>query len=283
MDRRNFVRSLPLAAGVTLAVAQGVEGSAPAGRDKGSPKRTINPLGVQLYTVRDPMAQNVEGTLATIAEIGYQEVEFAGLHQTSAGEMRAILDRVGLRAVSSHQSLQDIRTAWPSVLDDAALMGQTHIVCPSIPASLRTLGGYRQVAGDFNRAGEAARARGIQFGYHNHDFEFEPMGREVPYDLLLERCDPELVAMQMDIFWLVDAGADPLAYFEAHPGRFQTVHVKDRTESGEMVAVGQGVIDFAAILGQTRQAGIQHVFVEHDQPGDPLGNIRTSFEHLAGL
>jgi sugar phosphate isomerase/epimerase len=140
------------------------------------------------------------------------------------------------------------------------------------------------VADDFNAAGEAAQAMGLGFGYHNHAWEFESLSDgTTPYDLLLERCDPSLVSMQMDIFWAVHAGADPLQYFGAYPGRFTSVHVKDRTADGEMVAVGTGVIDFETIMARADQAGIEHYFVEHDNPVDPLEDVRISFATLHGI
>jgi sugar phosphate isomerase/epimerase len=123
----------------------------------------------------------------------------------------------------------------------------------------------------------------MQFGYHNHDFEFQPIDGIVPYDLLLERCDPALVIMEMDIFWAVNGGKDPLAYFTAHAGRFHLIHAKDRTAAGEMVNVGSGVIDFRAILARSQQAGIRYVFVEHDRPASPLDDVRASYTYLRGL
>ena len=141
------------------------------------------------------------------------------------------------------------------------------------------------MADEFNVAAEAAKAMGLGFGYHNHAWEFEPLpDGTTPFDLLLERCDPDLVKIEMDLFWTVHGGADPLQYFGAYPGRFTCVHVKDRTADGQMVAVGEGVMDYTTILGRAEQAGIEHYFVEHDDPGDdPLGNVQISFETLHGI
>jgi sugar phosphate isomerase/epimerase len=280
LGRRDFLRVLPAAAAGAWALAGEVN---PALAARAPARRALGRVGLQLYTVRAPMSEDVESTLAAVANIGYQEVEFAGLHGRSPQDMRRLLDDLGLRAASSHQSLADIRGDWQGVLEAAVTLGQTEIVCPSIPPDERSLDGYRRVADDFNRAGEVARSVGIRFAYHNHDFEFVPVDGIVPYDLLLELCDPKWVSMQMDLFWTVHAGKEPLAYFETHPGRFSSVHVKDRTPDGQMVDVGAGVIDFAAIFAQSERAGIRHYFVEHDRPRDPLASARASYEHLSAL
>lgn len=278
LDRRGFLGVLPAAA-VSLAGLR-AKGSSAASATIPGP---LDAIGVQLYTVRRLMAQDVEGTLATLAAIGYREVELWRLHGRTPSEMRALLDGQGLRAVSSHDSLDVIRGAWSRRLDEAAELGQSYLVCPSIPGDERTLDGYRRIADDFNAAGEAARGLGMRFGYHNHDHEFAAMDGVVPYDLLLDRCDPDLVDMQADLFWMVNAGVSPLDYFDAHPGRFSSVHVKDRTAGGDMVDVGQGVIDFATIFARSEQAGIRHAFVEHDSPADPMDSVRVGFDYLKGL
>lgn len=316
LDRRSFLGTLPglaaaWAAGVhptPIAAASGrgydarhaaVLPPGPVATHAGGRSATLGPsaahaagplgtrahaIGVQLYTLRTLMADDLEGTLAAVADIGYEEVELAGLWRRSPAEFRALLDGVGLRAASSHHGLPDLRERWPETLAGANALGQAWVVCPSIGDDERTAEGLRRVADDFNRAGEAAREAGLRFGYHNHDWEFRPLADgTVPYDLLLERCDPALVSMQLDLFWIVHGGRDPHAYFAAHPGRFTSVHVKDRTSAGEMVAVGRGVIDFASIVAAAGRAGIEHWFVEHDRPADPIEDVRTSFGTLRAL
>jgi sugar phosphate isomerase/epimerase len=139
------------------------------------------------------------------------------------------------------------------------------------------------VAEVLNGFGEACAAQGIRLAYHNHDFEFAPIGGVVPYDVLLERCDADLVKFEMDLFWAAKAGADTPAYFRAWPGRFPMCHVKDMTAAGEMVAVGDGRIDFAALFDAGATGGLEHYFVEHDNPEDPLASIRRSFESVEGI
>jgi len=287
LSRKDFLAALPLgvvAAGFMLrGGAVGGVGGLGAVKGLGSAAR-VHPIGVQLYTLRSVMGENLEGTLEALAEIGYTEVEFAGLWGRTPTEMRGVLDGFGLRAASSHHSLNEVRGDWNATLEAAATLGQDWVVVPSINGDERTLDGLLAVADDFNAAGEAARAMGLGFGYHNHSWEFEPLpDGAIPYDLLLERCDAQLVKMQMDLYWAIHAGADPVQYFGAYPGRFTTVHVKGRTADGGMVAVGQGVIDWASIFARAEQAGIQHYFVEHDQPDDALESVRLSYDALSRL
>lgn len=286
VDRRTFIQhgiaaglgAVGLSASVLATTKRGWAAELPA-------RAPYAPLGIQLYTLRSLLSDDVPGTLEQVARIGYDEVEFAGLHGLSVGEMRAILDGVGLRAASSHVGLDVIRQGWPRALDEAQTLGQSWIVCPSLPGRERTPDGYRRIADDFNRAGEAAQAEGLGFAFHNHAAEFEPLerGGERGYDILIEQCDPELVRMQLDVFWAVHAGEDPIAWFRAHPGRFTSIHAKDRTADGRMVAVGRGAIDFGEVLAEGTAAGVEHVFVEHDRPEDPLEVARTSHRTLSAL
>jgi sugar phosphate isomerase/epimerase len=240
-------------------------------------------IGIQLYTVRKLMARDAAATLEKLATIGYKEVEFAGLYGKSARDMRGLLDRNRLAAPSSHIGTAEMRGDWERTLADALTLGQSYITCAWIDDVDRTPDGYRKIAELFNRSGEAARKAGLQLCYHNHDFEFERMGDTVPYDLLLRDCDPDLVKMEMDIFWLVKGGRDPIEYFKWYPGRFPLVHVKDMDATGKMVNVGKGVIGFPGIFAHAAQAGIEHCFVEHDEPKDPLATARASYEYLHSL
>jgi sugar phosphate isomerase/epimerase len=158
-------------------------------------------------------------------------------------------------------------------------------VCPNIANEKAGLDGYREAADVLNRAGEIARKSGITIGYHNHGTELAPIGGVRPYDVILDRTDPSLVAMEMDIYWLVTGGGDPLAYFARYPGRFRMVHVKDMdgTPKHRMTDVGKGVIDWKQIFAQSRQAGIEHYFVEHDEATDPFASIAVSYEYLKSL
>lgn len=239
--------------------------------------------GIQLYSVREPLKADFEGTLARLAEIGYQEVELAGLHGRTPVEVRTILNRVGLRAPAGHVSLEAVRDRLDQTLDEARILGHEFIVVAWIDQSLRTAEGLREAATLFSRVGEGASQAGLRFAYHNHDFEFHPVGDILPYDFLLGQTDPTLVLMELDLFWIRKGGRDPLDYFARWPGRFPLVHIKDMTADGHMVNVGEGVIDWRTILSRRREAGIRHFFAEHDEPGDALAFARVSYDYLRRL
>jgi sugar phosphate isomerase/epimerase len=276
LTRREF-----LVAGSAVLATTGVASGA---RPPIARHTSLERVGVQLYTVRREMQQSVERTLERVARIGYKEVEFAGYFGKSPSDIRALLDANGLSAPSSHGAdLNTVRTRFAQALEDARIVGHRYLVCASLPQSERTADGFKRVATELNRAGEQARAAGITLAYHNHDFEFSPLGDTIGYDILLAECDARLVQMQMDLFWIHKGGRDPLAYFAKHPGRFYSVHVKDMDASGAMVDVGAGRLPFAKYFAQAGQAGIRHYFVEHDNPSDPIASIRASYEHLARL
>jgi sugar phosphate isomerase/epimerase len=233
------------------------------------------------------MQQDVEGTLRALAGIGYKELEFAGYYGRQPAALRATLDGLGLRAPSTHVPLAMLRSSLPAVLDAANALGHEWVVCPYLDAPDRTADNYKRLGAEFTTIGRACQARGVRFAYHNHDFEFADVGGgRTGYDLLLAESDPAAVQFELDLFWAVKAGRDPIALFAAHPGRFALCHVKDMREprgAQEMVAVGEGGIDFARIFAAGRTAGLRHYFVEHDNPSDPMASVRTSYGALSRL
>ena len=245
--------------------------------------RRVDQVGLQLYTLRNEMGQDFEGALARVAEIGYREMEFAGYFGRSANEVRQALDSNGLNSPAVHVQLGAVRENLQAEIEFASTVGQQYLVAPSVPGNERSADDYRSHADTLNRAGEECRRAGLKMAYHNHDFEFEPTSGRIPYDILLEETDPELVAMELDLFWIVHAGHDPLEYIAAHPGRFSMLHVKDRDAAGAMVDVGSGMIDFAAIFANADSAGFRHYFVEHDNPGDGFSSVTNSFRAVRGL
>lgn len=293
MDRREALRRLGvLAAGVPWIGAVGAPPS--VGRVRSTdlspaperPERAdrLGPLGVQLYTLRTEMERDVAGTLARVAEIGYAEVEFAGYFGHSPSEVRGFLEAAGLRAPAAHVGPDRLGEAWPRTLETASAIGHDHLVVPGVPEPWRaSLDAWRRTAERFDRAAEEARRAGIGLAYHNHAVEFREMEGRVPMDVFLEATDPELVKMELDLFWIVHGGGDPVAFIERWPGRIPLVHVKDRTADGEMVDVGAGAIDWAGIFRHRERAGIAHYFVEHDRPDDPFGSVTASHRYLSGL
>ena len=275
MERREFVQTM---AGAGLAIAC-------TGRSRAPRAARLDKVGIQLYTVRDQMKADFEGTLAHIAEIGYKEVEFAGYFDHSAADVKAILTRHGLAAPSTHVAFENDEK-WKAALDTAKTIGHEYIVMPWIPQERRkTLDDWKNFAQVFNHAAQMAHDAGIQFAYHNHDFEFPKMDGQVPYDVLLQNTDPKLVQLEIDLYWITKAGQDPLAYFSRWPGRVPLVHVKDSAGPPEhkMVDVGQGKIEWKRIFAKREQAGIKHFFVEHDQPPRPFDDIAASYKYLSQL
>lgn len=281
-DRREFVRVVAaLGTGGLLAATRGAD------RPPGRVTAKLGRIGIQLYTVRRELTKDVEGTLARLAEIGFKEVEFAGYPEGTAQSLRAMLDRHGLSAPSSHVGLGSLRRDWARTLDQAAMVGQKFVVVAFVPSDQRrTLDDWKRLAALFNKAGEESRARGLQFGYHNHDFEFTPVEGRIPYDMLLAEADPKLVKLELDLYWITKAGHDALAYFTKWPGRFPLLHVKDMeaTPRKFFAPVGKGVIDFARIFKQSTLAGVKHYFYEQDEvSGAPFADAATSFAYLRAL
>ena len=289
MNRRRFLQTTAgLAAGslawMSASRASNGNFSVSGAASSLSGTNWLRAIGVQLYTLRSLMEDDFEGTLRSVADIGYDEVEFAGYYDRSPEEVRGLLDELGLAAPSTHVPLSALRDDLDGVIQTAQSVGHEYVVCPWLPDEERgSIEGYRQLAQLFNDVGRQLQAENLQFGYHNHAFEFEPIDGQRPYDVLLEATDPAHVTMELDLYWIVEAGHDPLTYFEQYPGRFGLSHVKDRTEDGAMVAVGEGAIDFATMFAHSDQAGLQKYIVEHDSPDDPLASIQASYEYLRQL
>jgi len=287
MDRRTFLGTMTAATLLTRRLSFAAD------------DHKIDKIGLQLYTVRDLMKQDFDGTLAKVAAIGYKEVEFAGYFDHSPKDVRAAVDRRGLTAPSAHIDYKSLGEKFPEVIEAAKVVGHEYLVNPWIEEEIRKQpDGWKHAAETFNRAGEACKKAGIQFAYHNHWFEFLPVNGKLPYDLLLTECDPNLVKMELDLCWITVGGQDPLKYFDRYPGRFPLVHVKDVkrvppvTAGGaqdfgssmkDMTEVGSGIIDWKKIFAQSDKAGIKHYFVEHDNPKKPLESIKKSYDYLASL
>ncbi len=279
-NRRTFVATLGTAA-VGLATGCGAATT---------PRRRLSRIGLQLYTVRDQMKADLPGTLASVAAIGYKEVEFAGYFGRTPTEIRDLLTRNGLTSPSTHFSIDAVRKEWSKALDDARQIGHQWVLVAWLPEEERGgLDVWKRHAATFNEAGRAARDAGLRFAYHNHDFELTPIpgatgASAIPLDVLLAETDPSLVDFEMDLYWMVKGGANPSSYLARFPNRFPLVHVKDSAGPPEhrMTEVGSGSIDFKRIFSDGDKS-IKHFFIEHDQPSDPLASIRTSFNYLQTL
>jgi sugar phosphate isomerase/epimerase len=271
MERRAFL--------VTAAAALACGGNVSATSSRRAPLG----LGIQLYTLRGEMERDLDATLARVAEIGYREVEFAGYFGRTPQAIRTVLDANSLSAPAAHAGLDLLADQWDATLEAATQIGHKYLIVPWIPEQQRSLDGYRRVAEQLNRAGERARTAGITLGYHNHAFEFERTDGQVPFDLLIAETDPAAVVLELDVFWTAKGGADAHAYITQNSGRVRLIHAKDMDASGNMTDVGKGTLDFAAILRTGQQAGLEHVFVEHDEPADPFATARAGYEHLRAM
>lgn len=249
--------------------------------------KKIQTVGIQLYTVRNEMAKDFEGTLRAVAALGYKEFEFAGYNNKSPQEVKTLLGNLGVTAPSAHFPLAAFEKDINKTIDTAKAVGHKIVICPFLmPNERKTLDDYRRVSGILNRAGEACRAAGLQLGYHNHDFEFQPLDGTLPMDLLLAECDKNLVKIELDLGWMTHAGKDPLVYFAKHPGRFISFHVKDMNPKTKEITVelGRGNVDFKRIFAKSKQAGVKHYFVEQDRSTmSPLESIKISIEYLKKL
>jgi sugar phosphate isomerase/epimerase len=268
------------------------------------------PIGLQLYTVRDAVAKDLPGTLRALSDIGYREVELAGIPATSAPNLRKILSDCGLTAPSMHASMADLQAGLSERIDYATTLGTRYLVC-SFPwtadsrfranpsqavvsiASGITLDDWKWNAEQLNKIGEVARKAGLRCGYHNHNMEFRKYGDVVAYDELLRLTDPQLVTMEMDIAWVVTAGIDPVKYLKKHGERISLLHVKevrkdlqtmtDRLQA-QTTEVGNGKIDWKHVFKAMDAARIQHYFVEQENfERSPLEAVRISFDYLTKL
>jgi sugar phosphate isomerase/epimerase len=279
--RRNFLATLGVAA---LGIASGDAAAASA---IAAPRRKLKRIGMQLYTVRGMMETDVPGTLAKVAAIGYKEVEFAGYFGHTPAQIRELLRRNRLDSPSTHFDFVTLDTGWQQRLDDARKIGHRWAIIAFIPEELRprTVDDWKRLAGRFNRAAAQAKSAGLRFAYHNHEFEIQKLGNVRPLDVLLQETDPSLVDFEMDLYWVVNAGGNPIEFFDRHPKRFKLFHVKDSAgpPDHKIVDVGKGTIDFRSIFARSDKAGVKHYFVEHDEPTDPIATLRNSYNYLQSL
>lgn len=246
------------------------------------------------------MEKDPSGTLAKVAQIGFNAVESATytgsqkFYGMSPSEFAKVLKQNNLLIPSGHYRLGEempdgkivegtILHNWDKAVDDAAEAGLKYMVCAYLAVGERKgIDHYKYIADQLNIAGEKCKKAGLQLCYHNHDFEFEKQDNIMPYDILLG-ADSNLVKMEMDLYWVTKAGHDPVALFEKHPGRFPLWHLKDmdNTDKKEFTEVGSGVIDFKKILKHSEKAGLKYFFVEQDKcPGSPFDSITKSITYI---
>jgi sugar phosphate isomerase/epimerase len=242
-------------------------------------------IGLALFTVRSLASRNFAGTLEQVAAIGYRDLDmYIYEGRLPARETCALLDRTGLACRSARVATPALYRGWDRSLDAAAELGARWITLANIPWEERLVWrDWEELFDVFNRVGAAARARGLGFCHHNHDFELAPIAGKVPLDAMLAATDGALVKLQMDVYWMAKGGRDPVREIQRLGSRVASLHLKDMdaTAARGITTVGRGTIDFGAILRAAAAAGIEDAFVEEDAPTDPMQAIRDSFRHLS--
>ncbi len=285
MDLSSFSRSALSRREVLQLLAAGVAGSAltpalaRAASGDDAAGRRIGRIGLQLYTVRSALSKDVEGTIAAVAAAGITELEFAGYYNKSPAWWSELLKQHKLTAPATHEALPATDDGWPAIFDRAKGMGHEIVIVPFVGNNYRgARDNWLKLSERLNTGAQKAKAVGLQFAYHNHDFEFAPVGDTTGYEILTSNTDASLVKLELDMYWAVKAGRDPLDIMTTHKGRVICCHVKDASAAPErrMLDVGAGTIDFKMLLDKGRKLGLKHWFIEHDQPADALASIQAS-------
>ena len=251
-------------------------------------------LAIQLYTIRDAVSANVEQALEKLANLGFTELEIYGYNGTFFGknknDFQAILRNTGLKVISSHHTtgilLPDKGTLlndWEKSVEDLHFIGSKYMVCSYLFPEERTMENYKKLPELLEKSGEITRKAGIQLAYHNHDFEFEKFDDDQNiYDFILKNTSPDLVKMELDLYWISKAGMDPLTYFEKYPKRFPLWHVKDmKAGTKDFAEIGNGTIDFKRIFNAKEKAGLQYWFLEQDSSDkDIFESIEISRKYI---
>lgn len=254
-------------------------------------------IGLQLYSVRESFKQDPLAAMDMVAGYGIKEVETAGTAGLPAAQFRLELEKRGLRATSAHVQYNDLRDKFDQVLDEVKTLGVAYAIVPWIPHDGPfTEASAAAAAADFAKWGDAFAAAGVKFGYHPHGYEFGAgkLTGDTPFDRLAQATAGHHVEFEMDVFWVVYGGADPLTLLEKYNGRWMGLHVKDirkgaatgfaepHAAATDKVVVGTGQLDWPAIIGAARAQGVQHFYIEDESP-DPLGNIPQSIAYLRTL
>lgn len=263
--------------------------------------KTIPKIGLQLYTIRDAMAADVPGSLKIVSDIGYKYVELADyanrkFYNNTPVDFLKLVQDLGMEIISSHTQVEGAGVTLDNakiMAEDHAKLGVKYCLQPWIVEEMRTtIASYQRMAENWNRIGEVMKEYGIQFGYHNHNFEFATVEGKVPYfDVMLAELDKDLVTFELDMFWASKAGHNPVDLIKKYPGRFQLFHLKDmytRQEpffeviKDDVCPVGEGVIDFKEIIAAGDIAGMKYMIVEQDDSRNNtmMQDIKTSFVNL---
>jgi len=264
-----------------------------------SAKANSSVAGLQLYSLRDQLPKDVKGNIAKVAAAGYKEVEPFGYSKKDgfwgldAKAFSTLLKDNGLTTASGHFGMDEYFVQGKTddleaYIEAANTTGMQYVIVPSINGEvLKSADQFKMVADKMNKAAEICKKSGLKLGYHNHNFEWKPVDGTTFYDVLLKNTDPALVHMEMDIYWVVRAGQDPVKLFEAHPGRFALCHLKDMDKVNHNLntEIGKGAIDFKTILSHKKLAGLKHFIVEQENyiNIDPYVSIKESANYVKNV
>lgn len=289
-----------------------------------SGKNTSNEYGIQLYTMASVLSDDFKGTIRMLADVGYKNLEFAGpyfyshkeeienniliqqmglkgygYYNHTPKELRKLLDELGLKSKSAHVSITSLDNNMEKALNAANIIGHEYLICPMLVGS--TIDEYKSAAEKFNKFGEACKKAGIRYGYHTHSLEFGDYNGETPFEVLMERTDPDLVFFELDLFWTKVAGVDPIELIKNNPNRVKLVHIKDMAEKMEapdtdwrtfansekamaiisnQTIIGEGIINYKKILDGIKNTGIEYYIIESDFPPDPVNFAKKSIQNL---
>ena len=322
MNRRDLLK---LACGTVLCRLATRENDAPVATH--ARPALIDRLGVGLFTIPHLLEHDFEAAMQLLARIGFQEIELfgpypysvpeahaswnavastiglsqSGYYGMTARQIRSILDANGLSSPSMHSDLATLKDRTHEMAEAASVLGHRYAGIAAIPPELRqSLDDYKRTADTFNEIGLLMSEFDLKFLYHNHGYGLVELDGVIPFNLILERTDPDLVAMEMDLYWMTAGRADPVAYLDAYPGRFKLMHIKDMTEvvhfegdGGDpsqwialfpyMTDAGKGVLDLKTIVAHASKSGVEHFYLERDLAPQANETLEQSFHYLSAL
>lgn len=294
--RRKFIQmSAVLGAGAFLPLQYCIpkkEGSTETGAVIGASNGILDDFGIQLYSVKENMAEDPVTTIKAMASFGYTQLEgfdggkgiFWGMSHTA---FKSLMDDLGLDFIASHaNTFQNLEEQ----AEKAGAIGMKYLICPWV-GQQKSMDDYKRLADEFNKQGEICKQHGLRFAYHNHGYTFDELEGQIPQDYLMQNTDPDLVDFEMDTYWVYTAGKDPISYIKKYPNRFVLCHVKDKSgdlpfeEPNGSTLIGKGIMDFPSILRTGMDNGMKYFIVEQERfdGTDPLEAAKANAAYMKNL
>lgn len=245
--------------------------------------QTKLPIGLQLYSLRDHTREDMAGTLRKVAAMGYRNIELAGYGNLNREQLKEVIEETSQQVISSHTNIPRLQDELADIAAEAKVFGNHYVVLGSIPPDLRgSADNWKQAAELLNGIGEKLQQHGLQFCYHNHAFEFEEKyDGEYAFDILFGNTDPQLVQSELDSYWVLKGGEDPVKYLHKYADRIPLLHIKDMRQDGDFAEIGAGTMNWSEIFKAAESTGVQHYIVEQDTcPADPLDSVKLSIDNL---